>query len=360
MSLEGVVRRSESMLAAGWIGGFALAFLALRGTLGFLLVPGAAVVLAVVVAGLALGVQASVTVYERLVGRLPGRRLLWLLPLVNLAVASASVSLPLAMPSWCGDHELWKDLLGMPPTPFTRLVTTIFVLVAFHVAYLFMRLVVRFLADPRSWQRTGGDGITTLVFALGLVVLAATILYGQAHRQQNVLFLRGGLALGIGGRPGDALRSFAEVVERYPKSGLADACMYRMARIESDEMGHPAEAVAHFKQLIARWPDSPYCDDALLDLAELSLGPLADPASAETWYREVIRRFPRSYLAERASLGLARALASRGQAAEAAKVLDALKSGAARGRIVREDGDGRLVVEPLGGAIDTVRRSINI
>ena len=345
-------------VTAVWIAAAAIVVMALRGTFLLVLVPGAAVVIGLTVAGLSLAAHAGVLLYDRLRARRPARQLLWLIPLVDLAVAFACICLPLAWPTWSGDQELWRDLIGLPPTPFTRLVTTLFLLVAFQVSYLFVRLLARYLADPRSWAGESRDGLTSLVFSAGLVMLACTVLYGQARRPQNVLYMRGWLALTMGGRPADALREFQEVVERFPDSGLADSCLYRMARIEADDLGHAAEAATHLKKLIARWPQSPLADDALFDLGELALGPLDDAPAAVSAFEDVRKRWPRSYLTERATLGHAKALIKAKRAAEARQVLVDLERSPARSRLVSEDTDGALVVEPLAAAIENVRKNL--
>lgn len=345
-------------VTAVWIAAAAIAILALRGTFLLAVVPGVAVALATVTLGLALAAHVSVLLYDRLQSRLPARQLLWMVPLLNLTASFAALALPLAYPTWAGDPELWRDLTGLPPTPFTRLVTTLFMLVGIQVAYLFFRLLGRYLSDPRSWTGEPRDGLTSLVFAAGLVILACTLLYGQAHRPQNVAYLRGWVALGMAQRPADALRHFQDVVERYPESGLADSCLYRMARIETDEMGHPAEAAAHLDRLLTRFPASPFADDALHDLGELRLGPLADPAGAIAAFTQLRTRFPRSYLTERAALGHARALARSNRAPEATALLADLERAPHRPRIVREDPDGALIVEPLTLAVQTIRKSL--
>lgn len=346
-------------VTAVWLAAAAIVIMGLRGTFLLVIVPGAAAAIAMAVLTLALTAHAGVLLYDRLLAHWPGRQLLWIIPLLDLAFAFVALCAPLAWPTWTGDPEMWRDLAGLPPATFTRLVTLLFLLVAFQVGYLFLRLLGRYLADPRSWRSEARDGLTSVVFASGLVVLACTILYGQAHRPHNVAYMRGWMALGAGGRPADALRAFQDVVERYPDSGLGDACLYRMARIEADDLGHPAEAVVHLKKLIARWPSSPLADDALFDLGELSLSGLDDPAGAATAFAEVRTRYPRSYLTERAALGLARALAKGGRVPEAEAVLAGLETGSARPRIVREDADGHLVVEPLNVAVDAVRRSFD-
>ena len=345
------------MTAALFLTAAAALIMAVRGTLAFALVPGAALAIAAWIAALSLASAAAVRVYDRLLERLPGRQLLWLIPLADLALAFGVLAVVLGTPGWCGDHEFWKDLTGIPPTPFTRLVTLLFALVGLQVAQVFARLLARYLADPRSWHAGPRDGLTSLAFAGGLVVLACVLLYGQAHRPQNIVYMRGWFALSPGGRPADALRAFAEVVERYPDSGFADAALYRIARIEADDLAHPAEAAARLKELLARWPASTLADDALEDLGELSLGALNDAAGAEKAFLEVRRRFPRSYLAERAALGLARALAREGRITDAGHALDELLSGTHRPRIVSEDEEGRLRVESTAEAALAVRRS---
>lgn len=348
--------RTEWIQATAWIGMFALAIMAVRGTLPLLLVPGVVLALVVMIATLAAASHAVLVLQERLADRVPSQRLLWLLPLLDLAIAFTLLAVPLAAPSWRGDYELWKDLLGLPPTPFTRLVTMFFVLIAFQVFYVFVRLVVRFLSDARSWERASNDGITSLVCASGLVLLACMILYGQARRPHNVLYVRGWIASALAGRPSEGLVHFGEVVERFPDSGVADACMYRMACIEVQDLAHPADAEAHLKTLIQRWPTSPFVDDALFDLAGLALA-RGDAAASERLFAEVAARFPRSYLTERAALGRARALAKAGRRAEGAHLLDALALGPARARIVTED-DGRVVVTPLVRAVAEAREAL--
>ena len=348
----------DAVTAALFLATAAAAIMAIRGSLPLLLVPGAAVALALTVGALSLAAAASLRAYDRLLARLPGRQLLWLVPLTDLALAFAALSLPLALPGWLGDHEFWKDVTGIPPTPFTRLVTLMFGLIGLQVAYVFARLLARYLADPRSWHAGPRDNLTSLVFASGLVVLACVLLYGQAHRPQNIVYMQGWYALGAGGRPADAFRAFAEVVERYPDSGFADAALYRMARIEADDLGHPAEAVSHLRQLLARWPDSSLADDALEDLGELSLGPLKDPAAAEKSFAELRRRFPRSYLCERATLGHARALARLARAADATRLLDDLERAPHRTRIVTEDEDGAPRVQATEAALAEVRAGL--
>jgi hypothetical protein len=348
--------RTEWIQATAWLGMFALGFLAMRGTLPLLLVPGVVLVLVLAVLGLAVATHAMLALQERLAERMPSQRLLWLLPIVDLAVAFCAVALPLAVPSWIGDYELWKDLLGVPPTPFTRLVTALFVLITFQVFYLFVKLVVRFFTDPKSWERASGDGVTSIVCASGLVFLACLLLYGQAHRAHNVLYLKGWMSLALAGRPAQAITHFGEVVERYPDSGIADACLYRIARIESEELSRPADAESRLKALVKRWPTSPFLDDALFDLGDLALA-RDDAAEAERLFAEVGTRFPRSYLTERAALGRARALGRAGRRAEGAKVLDNLIAGPARGRIVSEV-DGRVVVTPLVRAVQEMRERL--
>lgn len=345
-------------VTAVWIAAAAIAIMALRGTFLLAVVPGAALAVGSTIGLLAVLAHASVLAYDRLRSRWPARQLLWMLPIADLAAAFAVLSITLAYPNWTGDAELWRDLSGLPPTPFTRLVTTLFMLVAFQVAYLFLRLLGRYLADPRSWSGEPRDGLTSLAFALGLVILSCTLLYGQARRPHNVAYLRGWVALGMAARPADALRHFQEIVERYPDSGLADASLYRMARIEADELGHPQEAATHLERLLARWPASPFADDALFDLAELRLGPLEDAPRAIETFAKVRASYPRSYLAERAALGQARALVKARRAPEAEALLAALERGPARTRIVREETDGTILVEPLTVAIQTIRKSL--
>lgn len=342
-------------VTAVWLAAAAIAIMALRGTFVLAVVPGAALAVGLTVGVLAGLAHASVLAYDRWRSRWPARQLLWMLPIVDLAAAFLVLAIILAYPNGTGDTELWRDLTGLPPTPFTRLVTTLFMLVAFQVAYLFLRLLGRYLADPRSWSGEPRDGLTSLAFALGLVILACTLLYGQARRPHNVAYVRGWMALGLAARPADALRHFQEIVERYPDSGLADASLYRMARIEADELGHPQEAATHLQRLLARWPSSPFADDALFDLAELRAGPLDDPAAAIASFAQVRTSYPRSYLTERAALGQARALIKAKRAPEAEALLAAIERGPARSRIVREEPDGTIVVEPLTVAVQTIR-----
>jgi tetratricopeptide (TPR) repeat protein len=329
-----------------------------RGTWPLLAVAAAAAFLAAVAAGLAAACGIAVTAYDRLSRSWPAQRLLWVLPLADLAAAFVLLFAPLAIPSWRGEHDHWKDLLGLPPAPFTRLVMTAFVTIGFQVVYLFLVLARRTIAGwARAPARTvPADAVTTLAVAAGLAILAALIVHWQLALPHNMAYLRGWVALGLGNRPSDAAAHFTRVVASYPDSDLADACLYRLAHIEADELGQPARAADHLERLLERYPRSPYIDDALFELGEMALAPPAPhPARAESRFRAVLERFPRSYLRERSLLGLARALLAAGRHVEGGRALDELLAGPSRPRIVTDPPGERVRVTGLAEAVAAVR-----
>ena len=345
MTDGGRSRSTNVALAASWIGAFALAFLVVRGTSGLLVVPGAAAGFLALVIALALAVELSIEAYDRFKARVPPQRLLWILPLVNLFGGYALIFAVIGAPSWSGRFDFWKDLVGIPPTPFTRLVTASFVVVGFSVGFLFVRLVARFLREPIGASLAPLDTVTTLACTVGLALIPAILIWGHLALPQNVHYLRGWIAVGMAHRPQEALEHFGRVVEAYPDSDLADSSLYRMARIEMEVLGRHADAEKKLERLIARYPRSPLVDDALLDLGDLALRTPSRPDRARGFLGRLLATFPRSYLRERAFVAMARALFESGRVADARALLEPLSRGEGRRLTVIEDAFGEVRVQ---------------
>jgi len=341
-------------IATAWVAFFGLAFLHFRGTLVLLELPVVQVTFLSFCVFLGVNVALALRVYERLRERLPPQRLLWLLPLGDFTLCFLVLFLIVGMPSWFGRHDFWKDLTGIPPTPFTRLVTTSFILSGFQMVYLFVCLARRFLADLPSMRLSGVDTMTSLACSIGFVAVPLVVIFGRVVLPQNVSYVRGWISLGFSQYPQEAMEHFRRVVEDYPDSDLADSSLFRMSRIEIDVLGHPANGEAMLVRLIDRYPCSPIIDDALFNLGELYLRSPARPELAIATFRKLLGSFPGSYLSERASLGLAKALLQKGKDKEALAAIRDLEQMGARRFVVGEEPDGEIWVCRFEAMVDNV------
>jgi TolA-binding protein len=101
-----------------------------------------------------------------------------------------------------------------------------------------------------------------------------------------------------------AIPAFQNLIERFPKDGLADNAMYWSAFCFA-ELGNTTEAQNVWRNLPLRFPRSPKRADAMFQRATL-LEQEGKSLKASVLYREMVKYFPRAEKSREASVALKR------------------------------------------------------
>ena len=96
---------------------------------------------------------------------------------------------------------------------------------------------------------------------------------------------------------------FRQVLDRFPRSDLADNAQYWIAE-SYERRGDEARALLEFRAVVERYPEGTKVPDALLKVAR-ALERQGDRTSAFEIYRELVKRYPGTVAAENARTRLA-------------------------------------------------------
>jgi TolA-binding protein len=131
-------------------------------------------------------------------------------------------------------------------------------------------------------------------------------------------------------RPDAALATLDRALERFPRSALAPALLFRSAEA-LQKLNRPREARERFLEVAKANPPDPAADQAVMRAAQLALE-AGDHAAARTLAQSFARRFPDSPLQADIRLIEARSLLTGGQPRDAIAILESVLGLAGAGR----------------------------
>ncbi len=233
-------------------------------------------------------------------------RSIWLAPLLFLSVVLMSFGIVLFMPTWFGVIDAWPRWTGVAPEELIPCLVGFCVQVFVTAALFAWACIRKYLREALPLKEPLRDPV-----ALPLLGILALCLFGLTFGVARIssgkfAHLRAYLTLKAD-QPRKSLGILAQSLNQAPDGPLADTALYRMARLQEEELFEPKLAIPLLELLLEKFPQSPWADDATYKLGYVYVQ-LKRPQEALPFLQAFAEQFSESPLRGKALLALAEAL----------------------------------------------------